>query len=54
VFGKRLDNVLRDIRNLFFSEEFHVLNFELMLEMKILTQEGAYKTEYYIVKKDGF
>lgn len=54
VFGKLNKNVLRDIRNLECSEEFHKLNFELMVEMRQLPQGGAQKSEYYTMTKDGF
>jgi Rha family phage regulatory protein len=53
-FGKRNADVLRDIRNLHCSENFHQRNFVLMVEMKELPQGGATKTEYYIMTKDGF
>jgi Rha family phage regulatory protein len=53
-FGKRNADVLRDIRNLYCSENFRQRNFALMVEMKELPQGGATKTEYYIMTKDGF
>jgi phage regulator Rha-like protein len=34
VFNKRHVDVLRDIKNLHCSEEFHKRNFALMVEMK--------------------
>jgi Rha family phage regulatory protein len=53
-FGKRHVDVLRDIRNLHCSEDFHQRNFALMVEMKELPQGGSTKTEYFIMSKDGF
>lgn len=50
MFGKRHDNVLRDIQTLDCSKEFHLLNFE----------EISYKDEYkrkqkaYAMTRDGF
>jgi anti-repressor protein len=53
-FGKRHADVLRDIRNLNCSEDFHKRNFALLVEMKSLPQGGATKAEYYLITKDGF
>lgn len=53
-FGKTHSNVLRDIKNLRCSEEFKVLNFELMVKMNKLPQGGKQKSQYYIMTKDGF
>jgi anti-repressor protein len=53
-FGKRNSDVLRDIRNLSCSDNFHQRNFALMVDMKPLPQGGATKIEYYIMTKDGF
>jgi len=39
VFNKRHDNVMRDIKNLSCSNEFRLLNFALMVEMRKLSQE---------------
>jgi Rha family phage regulatory protein len=54
VFGKRHDNVLRDIKNLSCSNTFHPLNFELLVEMRELPQGGAARAEWYEMTKDGF
>lgn len=54
VFGKRHVDVLRDIRNLHCSDEFHQRNFALLVEMRTLPQGGASQAEYYEVTKDGF
>ena len=54
IFGKRHDQVLRDIRELHCSKEFNVANFGLMVEMKELPQGGATNSEYYEITKNGF
>lgn len=54
VFGRQHCHVLRDIRSLSCSKDFHRLNFELMVEMRQLPQGGAQKTEHYTMTKDGF
>lgn len=54
VFGKRNRDVLRDVRNLSCSTEFHERNFALMVEMRELPQGGAQKADYYVMTKDGF
>lgn len=54
VFGKRNSDVMRDIRNLSCSKDFHERNFALMVKMNKLPQGGAQKTEYYEMTKDGF
>lgn len=53
VFGKRNRDVLRDIRNLDCSQEFHERNFALCLETKKL-QVGSTQTKHYTMTKDGF
>ncbi|MDI3257680.1 MAG: Rha family transcriptional regulator [Kyrpidia sp.] len=50
VFGKRHDNVLRDIEKLDCSEEFHLLNFE---EVKYRDAKGELRPEY-LMTRDGF
>lgn len=54
IFGKNHQHVLRDIRELHCSEDFHKSNFGLLVEMKKLPQGGASKAEYYEITKDGF
>lgn len=54
VFGKRNSDVLRDIRNLDCSKEFHERNFAFMVEMNKLPQGGSQKSQYYTMTKDGF
>ena len=54
VFGKRNRDVLRDIRNLSCSKEFHERNFALMVNMSELPQGGSQKSEYYQITKNGF
>ncbi|MCB9046366.1 MAG: Rha family transcriptional regulator [Chitinophagales bacterium] len=48
-FGKRHDNVLRDIENLDCSEEFKLLNFE---EANYKLRGNTYR--YYFITRDGF
>lgn len=50
VFGKRHDNVIRDIKSLECSEEFSLLNFE---ESNYTNERGKTYTKYYITQ-DGF
>lgn len=49
-FGRRHDNVLRDIENLDCSEDFRLLNFE---ESSYLNEQGK-RQPCYIITKDGF
>jgi Rha family phage regulatory protein len=49
-FGKRHDNVIRDIKNLDCSELFHLLNFE---EIAYKDDQGR-KYPEYLMTKDGF
>ncbi|SIS89136.1 Rha family transcriptional regulator [Alicyclobacillus vulcanalis] len=49
-FGKRHDNVLRDIANLDCSEEFRLLNFE---ESYYINEQGK-KQPQMLMTKDGF
>ena len=49
-FGKRHDNVLKDIRELGCSEEFRLLNFE---ESKYLNEQKHKQPMYYLTR-DGF
>ena len=49
-FGKRHDNVLRDIKNLQSQDkEFYLLNFE-----EIIRNVQGGQSEYYIISRDGF
>ncbi|UBX28458.1 Rha family transcriptional regulator [Arsenophonus apicola] len=53
-FGKRHDDVLKKIRNLDCSSEFHVRNFAEMFQ-KINIGKGAKReSKYYEMTKDGF
>ena len=53
-FGKRHDNVLRDIRNLECSAEYHALNFEEMIE-RVKTGKGAEReSPVFQITRDGF
>lgn len=54
VFGKRHDHVLRDIRELHCSDQFHAANFGFMVEMRQLAQGGSQKVEWHEISKDGF
>jgi Rha family phage regulatory protein len=54
IFEKRNADVLRDIRNLHCSKEFHRRHFSSMVEMRDLPQGGATKTQHYVMTKDGF
>lgn len=53
-FGKRHDNVLRDIESLECSKEFYLLNFELMLKVKDLPNGAKREDKFYEITKDGF
>lgn len=53
VFGKRNRDVLRDVRNLSCSKEFHERNFALCHEIKQL-EVGSTKIDYFQMTKDGF
>jgi Rha family phage regulatory protein len=53
VFGKRHENVLRDIRNLKCSKEFSERNFELCLNTKQL-EVGSTQEKVYEITKNGF
>ena len=50
-FGKRHDNVLRDIENLSCSEKFHQLNFE---ETLYIHPQNGQEYKMYIMTKNGF
>ncbi len=50
VFGKRHDNVLKDVRELKVSEEFGLLNFE---ESSYTNEQNKQQPEY-LVTRDGF
>jgi len=51
-FGKRHDNVLRDIKNLECSEEFRLLNFEECLKINVLANNRS--EPYFNITRDGF
>lgn len=53
-FGKRHDNVMRDIKNLECPSEFALLNFEEM-SRKVTVGNGAVREErFYRITRDGF
>ena len=53
-FGKRHDNVMRDIKSLECPDDFHVLNFEEM-SRKVTVGNGAVREErFYRMTRDGF
>ncbi|WP_379993847.1 Rha family transcriptional regulator [Dysgonomonas termitidis] len=54
IFGKRHDNVLKDIREMECSKEFRLLNFKETFEMRKLPLGGAVKSPYFEMTKDGF
>lgn len=54
VFGKNHADVLRDIRNLHCSEEFHQSNFAEMFDIKVLPNNGHRHDRYYELTKDGY
>jgi len=54
IFGRDHKNVLRDIRNLECSKEFHHSNFELSFIIKELPNNGSKNSPYYEITKDGF
>ena len=53
-FGKRHDNVVRDIRELECSEEFHNLNFEEIRRTVDLGEKRTRKDPMFLMTKDGF
>ena len=53
-FGKRHDNVMRDIRNLDCSKEYHSLNFEEMVETVQIGSGAMRKSTVYKMTRDGF
>ena len=53
-FGKEHFHVVRDIRELKCSKEFHKSNFGLMFNIKELPNNGNRKDPYYVISKDGF
>lgn len=54
VFGKKHFNVLRDIEALEIPEDYHKLNFELMMR-EVETGKGARRSSpYYNMTRDGF
>lgn len=54
VFGKNHADVLRDIRNLHCSDEFHQRNFAEMFFTKNLPNNGHRNDPYIEMSKDGF
>lgn len=54
VFSKNHADVLRDIRNLHCSAEFHIRNFAEMFINKQLPNNGRRNEPYYQLTKDGF
>lgn len=52
-FGKRHDNVIRDIRNLECSNDFKALNFEAF-KIKDLSRTEGESTSHYEMTRDGF
>lgn len=53
-FGKRHEDVLRAVKNLECSAEFHERNFALMVENKQLPQGGSTKAHNVMMTRDGF
>lgn len=53
-FGKRHDNVLRDIEELDCSAEFHLLNFEEMVRDVQIGSGAIRQDRYFEITKDGF
>jgi anti-repressor protein len=53
-FGKRHDNVLRDISGLNCSTEFRLLNFEETSQILAMPRGGARDDKFYLVTRDGF
>ncbi|MDP9077215.1 MAG: Rha family transcriptional regulator [Bacteroidota bacterium] len=53
-FGKQHKNVLRNIRDLNCSPEFHRLNFETILIIRQLPNGSATNDDSYKITKDGF
>ena len=54
IFSRNHADVLRDIRNLHCSDEFHTRNFAEMFNIKLLPNGGSRKDPYYVMTKDGF
>lgn len=54
VFSKEHKNVLRDIRELDCSPDFHRLNFEQMLKTTQLGNNATRQDPYYFITRDGF
>ncbi|MDR2528591.1 MAG: Rha family transcriptional regulator [Synergistaceae bacterium] len=54
VFGKRHDNVLRDIQTLDCSKDFHALNFEEMIETVAIGKGASRETPFFQMTKNGF
>jgi Rha family phage regulatory protein len=53
-FGKRHDNVLRDISGLNCSPEFRLLNFEDTSQIVAMPKGGTREDKFYLVTRDGF
>ena len=54
IFSKRHSDVLRDIRELDCSEDFHKRNFASMLKTTQLGNNATRKDPYYLITRDGF
>lgn len=54
VFGKRHDNVLRDIQDLECSPEFHALNFEGMMKTVAIGKGAERESPVFQMTKNGF
>ena len=53
-FGKNHQHVLRDIRELNCSVEFHEQNFQLMEQNIVMPNGGTRKEAMYYMTRDGF
>jgi Rha family phage regulatory protein len=53
-FGKRHDNVLRDISGLNCSAEFRLLNFEETSQTVAMPNGGTREDKFYLITRDGF
>jgi anti-repressor protein len=53
-FGKRHDNVMRDISGLNCSAEFCLLNFEETSQIVAMPKGGTREDKFYLVTRDGF
>ena len=53
-FGKRHDNVLRDISGLNCSAEFRLLNFEETMQTVAIPKGATREDKFYLITRDGF